>query len=368
MPAQLRRDHGRPRRDRARLPDVRRPVGDAERRGDRHQRRGLGAHRRLLRDLWPAGAGPDGGAALPRRTSRPVSRSARAITNTGVVTWNNPPQTASASVSIDVGGMVGVGVLNGTGLARRQLRQDGRCHRARARGLDASSCIATSGSRAHGDHGCDRRLSHQRRRAELRRLRSLRAAIPRARRRRPNTAKLGRARSAFTNDLQRITDIVVPPGSNLQNLNLPIEPNGVIYNSMSRTPIAGRDADDVAGWQPHSAAGELLRRSGAAGPGHARRAATTSSISTSATRRARTAANYLHRGDGAAVRLRCGLLADHPADVGASTRAILGAGLPGQRRRRDSRDDSALRSAAFGVRAGGFGAAAHAPARSTTCI
>ena len=36
------------------------------------------------------------------------------ITNTGVVTWNNPPQTASASVSIDVGGMPGVGVLNGT--------------------------------------------------------------------------------------------------------------------------------------------------------------------------------------------------------------------------------------------------------------
>ena len=36
------------------------------------------------------------------------------ITNTGVVTWNNPPQTASASVSIDIGGMPGVGVLNGT--------------------------------------------------------------------------------------------------------------------------------------------------------------------------------------------------------------------------------------------------------------
>ena len=53
------------------------------------------------------------------------------------------------------------------------------------------------------------------------------------------TAKLGRADSAFGNDLQRIYDIVVLPGSNLLNLNLPIEPNGVIYNSMSRTPIPG---------------------------------------------------------------------------------------------------------------------------------
>ena len=35
------------------------------------------------------------------------------VTNTGVVNWNTPPQTASASVSIDVGGMPGVGVLGG---------------------------------------------------------------------------------------------------------------------------------------------------------------------------------------------------------------------------------------------------------------
>jgi uncharacterized repeat protein (TIGR01451 family) len=55
----------------------------------------------------------------------------------------------------------------------------------------------------------------------------------------PNTAKLGKADSAYTNLLQRITNIVVPSGSNLQNLNLPITPNGVVYNSMSRAPIAG---------------------------------------------------------------------------------------------------------------------------------
>jgi len=55
----------------------------------------------------------------------------------------------------------------------------------------------------------------------------------------PNTAKLGKADSAFTNGLQRITDIAVPSGSNLQNLNLLIGPNGVVYNSMTRAPIVG---------------------------------------------------------------------------------------------------------------------------------
>ncbi len=50
---------------------------------------------------------------------------------------------------------------------------------------------------------------------------------------------LGRAHSDFTNDLQRITDIVVLSGSNLQNLNLPIDPNGIVYDAVSRAPIAG---------------------------------------------------------------------------------------------------------------------------------
>ena len=108
----VRRDHRRPRRERAGLPDVRRSVGDAQRRGGRHQHRGPRSDGRLLRELRTACAGRDGGAALPRE-DRADSGDRHAITNTGVVTWNNPPQTARASVSIDVGGMVGVGVLNG---------------------------------------------------------------------------------------------------------------------------------------------------------------------------------------------------------------------------------------------------------------
>ena len=47
------------------------------------------------------------------------------------------------------------------------------------------------------------------------------------------------AHSVFRNDLQRIHAITVQPGSNLLNLNLPIEPNGVVYDSIKRAPIAG---------------------------------------------------------------------------------------------------------------------------------
>src|SRR5262249_55199400 len=54
----------------------------------------------------------------------------------------------------------------------------------------------------------------------------------------PNTALLGRAASQFTNGLQRISDIIVTSGANLQGLNLPIRPNGIMYDSVARTPVA----------------------------------------------------------------------------------------------------------------------------------
>jgi hypothetical protein len=54
-----------------------------------------------------------------------------------------------------------------------------------------------------------------------------------------NTAMMGRGASPFTNGPQRITNIIVSSGANLQDLNLPIHPNGVVYQSMARVPIAG---------------------------------------------------------------------------------------------------------------------------------
>ena len=158
------------------------------------------------------------------------------LTNTGVVTWNTPQQTASASVSIDIGGTPGSGMLNGTvwhdanfnkiadtGEPLLQGWTVGLYHS----GVLVQSVVTDVNGVYHftgipPTSGTDRY--------------ELRFTAPGAG---PNTAKLGKADSAFTNNLQQITDIVVPSGSNLQNLNLPIGPNGVVYNSTTRAPILG---------------------------------------------------------------------------------------------------------------------------------
>ena len=158
------------------------------------------------------------------------------LTNTGVVTWNTPQQSASASASIDIGGTPGSGMLNGTvwhdanfnkipdtGEPLLQGWTVGLYHS----GVLLQSVVTDANGVYHftgipPTNGTGRY--------------ELRFTAPGAG---PNTAKLGKADSAFTNNLQQITDIVLPSGSNLQNLNLPIGPNGVVYNSTTRAPIVG---------------------------------------------------------------------------------------------------------------------------------
>ena len=53
------------------------------------------------------------------------------------------------------------------------------------------------------------------------------------------TALLGETDSDFTDGQQRIDDIDVQEGSNLLALNMPVDPNGVVYDSVARTPVAG---------------------------------------------------------------------------------------------------------------------------------
>jgi len=158
------------------------------------------------------------------------------LTNTGVVTWNTPQQTANASASVDIGGTPGSGMLNGTvwhdanfnntldaGEPLLQGWAVGLYHS----GVLLQSIVTDVNGVYHftgiaPTNGTDRY--------------ELRFTAPGAG---PNTAKLGKADSAFTNNLQQITDIVLPSGSNLQNLNLPIAPNGVVYDSIARTTIVG---------------------------------------------------------------------------------------------------------------------------------
>ena len=159
------------------------------------------------------------------------------ITNTAMVYWNDPQQTASASVSVDIGGTPGSAMLNGRvwydanfntvadaaelkleGWIVEMYRNDTLTYSART---NADGLYRLSGVEPNYNTTDKYELRFRRPGAG------------------PNTALLGRARSDFTNGLQRITDIVVMSAANLQNVDLPINPNGVVYDSISRAGVAG---------------------------------------------------------------------------------------------------------------------------------
>lgn len=157
------------------------------------------------------------------------------ITNTGVVTWNTT-QTAEASVSFDVGGVPGEGVLSGrlwhdvdfddlfageTLLAgwSIELLRNGTPILSTVSAADGTySLTGVPPNDASGD-------------ALVLRFRAPDAGA--------SSASLGMASSIFTDGPQEISDILVSGGSVLQDLNLPIDPNGVVYGALQRTPIVG---------------------------------------------------------------------------------------------------------------------------------
>jgi len=159
------------------------------------------------------------------------------VINTGVVTWNTPVQTASDTVYFDVGGVVGYGTLNGSvwhdvdfddaiGIAERTL-QGWTVELYRDNQL--LHTVFTSADGTYRITGLDPNdVSGE--------IYTLRFRAPGAG---AGTAMLGQADSPFTNSPQEITDIVVGVGSNLTDLNLPIDPNGVVYDAIQRTPVAG---------------------------------------------------------------------------------------------------------------------------------
>jgi len=159
------------------------------------------------------------------------------VTNTAVVGWNTPMQTVSASVSIAVGGVPGFAELNGSvwhdadfdstwdSVERVlagwtvELYSGGRMLYSSP--TDATGVYRISGILPNDSTGIPYEM---------------RFSAPGAG---PSTAMLGLADSPFTNGLQQISEIVVSSGANLKGLNLPIQPNGVVYNSVLRTPVAG---------------------------------------------------------------------------------------------------------------------------------
>ncbi len=172
-----------------------------------------------------------------RATISPNLAIGTTVTNTGVVTWNTPTQTASASVSVDVGGTPGVGVLNGAAWhdANFDNVQDGTERALEGWTVDLyrnGRPVFTILTDANGAY----RISGVAPNDLTGDQYELRFTAPGAG---ANTALLGTADSPYTNGLQQISNITVASGSNLQGLNLPIDPNGVVYNSVTRTPVAG---------------------------------------------------------------------------------------------------------------------------------
>ncbi|WP_239026847.1 isopeptide-forming domain-containing fimbrial protein [Geomonas oryzisoli] len=159
------------------------------------------------------------------------------VNNTAQASWDTPTRVASAGTAVTVGGMPGSASLAGSvwqdanhdnvldggeipsaGWAV-ELYQDGRA-------------VGTVNSSADGSY----RFSGVTPNAGTAIRYELRFRAPGAG---AATALLGWCSSPFTNGMQRISDIVAGGGTLLQGLNLPLTPNGVVYNSIVRTPVPG---------------------------------------------------------------------------------------------------------------------------------
>ncbi|MBN2428043.1 MAG: DUF11 domain-containing protein [Deltaproteobacteria bacterium] len=168
-------------------------------------------------------------AALPYGTT---------ITNTAEVTWDGGSRNESASVAIDVGGTPGSAALNGSVWHDGNLdtvydisTEEGQESWTVELYLDGT-LITTTTTDGDGNYSFYGLAAND----GTGSLYEIRFVAPGAG---TNTASLGDAISAFTNGLQRISAITVAEGQNLQDLDLPLWPNGTVYESINREPVAG---------------------------------------------------------------------------------------------------------------------------------
>ena len=171
------------------------------------------------------------------------------------------------------------------------------------------------------------------------------------------TALLGETDSDFTDGQQRIDDIDVQEGSNLLALNMPVDPNGVVYDSVARTPVAGAIVS-LLDARNGCRAEQLLRRPEPAGPGHGRQRLL--QVRHQLLRPVVPGpAELPDRRDRAERGVCPGRFRDDSADVRPVDAAVRCAVVSGLGERRRAGDDAALRGAAVRVRT-----AATVPARS----
>jgi uncharacterized repeat protein (TIGR01451 family)/fimbrial isopeptide formation D2 family protein len=157
------------------------------------------------------------------------------IKNKGVVHWNGTQ--SEAEVSLDVGGTPGSGTLGGRVWHDASLN---KVYDGTETGLEGWSVELYRGGRLLATVLTDStgayRLSGLAPNEGTSETYELHFTAPGAG---PNTASMGQGDSPFTNGPQRISGITVASGGSLQNLNLPLWPNGAVYNSVRRSPVAG---------------------------------------------------------------------------------------------------------------------------------
>jgi uncharacterized repeat protein (TIGR01451 family) len=160
------------------------------------------------------------------------------ITNEAEVFWGNPQESDTAEISIDVGGTPDGAVLNGNVWhdADFDTLFDSTTESSQESWdvdlyLDGSH-IATTTTDDSGAYQFSGLIPS----AYVSGLYSLKFSAPDAG---ANTATLGYASSAYTNGLQSISAISVTAGAYLQNLDMPLWPNGTVYDSVTRTAIEG---------------------------------------------------------------------------------------------------------------------------------
>ena len=159
------------------------------------------------------------------------------IVNTARVYWDDPQQQAEATVMIDVGAMPDAGMLSGNvwhdadhdntpgGLEQAleiwlvELLLDDQPVRSMITDADGYYLFTdVIPNYATGE------------------TYTLRFSAPGAV---ASTALLGQTDSDFSDGQQEITEIDVQEGSNLLALNMPVDPNGVVYDSIARIPVTG---------------------------------------------------------------------------------------------------------------------------------